>query len=348
MQYRKLGNSGLIVSRLALGTVTFGTGSVVPGLVNNIPQADADRIVAKALDTGINFFDTADIYSAGESETVLGHALRERRNEAIIATKTRMRMRAGILGTGLSYRNIILSVEESLKRLGTDWIDLYQPHLPDPATPIEETVRAIDQLVRDGKIRYVGLSNYPAWQAARFLGCQERLGYQPIIGAQMYYSLLERELENECVPFYRDAGIGVQIWSPLAGGFLSGKYTRENPQPKNARRNALPMPPVHDLERAYDIVDALHDIAKDHGATPAQVALAWVLTRDWVSTVLIGAANERQLDENIKAESISLSSEAVARLEVLSAPSAYFPTWYVNMFQWDHDIKEALGAGSGQ
>jgi aryl-alcohol dehydrogenase-like predicted oxidoreductase len=342
LKYNKLGSSGIIVSRMGVGTVTFGTGTVVPGFVNRIDQQHADRIVAKTLDAGINFFDTADAYSNGESESVLGRALGSRRNEAVIATKARARIGVGVLGTGLSYRQILLAAEGSLRRLGTDWIDLYQPHLPDPVTPLEETVRALEHLVRDGKVRYIGLSNFPAWKAARFLGIQERLQYRSLVGAQMYYSLLERDLENECVPFYREANIGVQVWSPLASGFLSGKYTRENPRPEHGRRNAFPMPPLHDLERAYNIVEELRRVAAAHAATPAQVAIAWILRRDWVSTVLLGASDEEQLDQNIKAIDLQLTNDEAARLDAISKPSEPFPSWYVNSFEWDPDIKAAL------
>jgi aryl-alcohol dehydrogenase-like predicted oxidoreductase len=316
---------------------------VAPGFVGRMDQPQADRIVSKSLDAGITVFDSADAYSGGESERVLGKALGTRRKEAVITTKVRARVGSGMLDTGLSYRQIKLAVEGSLKRLGTDWIDLYQPHLPDPVTPLDETVRALEQLVLEGKVRYIGLSNYPAWQAARFLGIQERLGFRPLVCAQMYYSLLERELENECVPFYREAGIGVQVWSPLASGFLSGKYTRSNPRPDNGRRNAFPMPPVPDLERAYGIVDELRRIADAHGACPAQVAIAWILRRDWVSTVLVGAADEAQLDENLGALDLALTDDETQRLDAMSSPSQPFPTWYVNAFQWDSDIKTALG-----
>jgi aryl-alcohol dehydrogenase-like predicted oxidoreductase len=343
MKYNRLGNSGLIVSRLGVGTVTFGTGTVAPGFVGRMDQSHADKIVSKCLDAGITLFDTADAYSGGESERVLGRALGTRRKEAIITTKVRARIDTGVLGTGLSYRQIKLAVEGSLKRLGTDWIDIYQPHLPDPVTPLEETVRALEQLVVEGKVRYIGLSNYPAWQAARFLGIQERLAFRPLVCAQMYYSLLERELENECVPFYREAGIGVQVWSPLASGFLSGKYTRDNPRPDNGRRNSFPMPPVADLERAYGIVDELRRIAEAHGATPAQIAIAWILRRDWVATVLVGAADEAQVDENIAAIDLELTDDEARRLDAMTSPSQPFPTWYVSAFQWDPDIKAALG-----
>ncbi|WP_419825994.1 aldo/keto reductase [Sphingomonas sp.] len=333
----------MVVSRLGVGTVTFGTETIVPGFVNRIDQAHADRLVGRAIDAGINFFDTADSYSYGLSEEVLGRALGKRRADVVLCTKSGLRLGPAITNTGLSARQIMLTVEASLKRLGTDWVDLFEPHLPDPATPLEETARALEALVRDGKVRYIGLSNFPVWQAARLVGIQERLGYQTVTAAQMYYSLLGRELENECVPFYREAGIGVQVWSPLASGFLSGKYTRDNPKPEGGRRNAFPIPPI-DIEKGYDIIDVLRRIAEAHDATISQVATAWILTKDWVSTVILGAADERQFEENIKAEALVLSDEAVRELDALTVPHKPFPTWYVDLFQWDQRVRDSISA----
>ncbi|HEY9726862.1 MAG TPA: aldo/keto reductase, partial [Chroococcales cyanobacterium] len=226
MQYTTLGHTGLVVSRLAFGAMTFGVGQLVPGITNNTDQAQADQMVNRALDAGINLFDTADAYTEGQSEIILGKALGNRRQDVVIATKVGFRLGNAITDTGLSYRHIIASAEGSLKRLGTDYIDLYQLHIPDPLTPPEETVRALDDLVRRGLVRYVGFSNFTAWKAARMLGIQERYGYARFVGAQMYYSLLGRDIEHEFVPFIEDAGIGILVWSPLASGFLTGKYTR--------------------------------------------------------------------------------------------------------------------------
>ncbi|WP_414582929.1 aldo/keto reductase [Scytonema sp. PCC 10023] len=244
MQYTTLGHTGLVVSRLAFGAMTFGEGQLVPGVINNIDQNMADQMVNRALDAGINLFDTADAYTSGQSEIMLGKALGNRRHEAIIATKVGFRTGNAITDTGLSYRHIIASAEASLKRLGTDYIDLYQIHIPDPLTPPEETVRALDDLVRRGMVRYVGFSNLPAWKAARMLAIQERHGYARFVGAQMYYSLLGRDIEHEIVPFVEDTGIGILVWSPLASGFLSGKYTRQTPVPEDARRKNFQFPPV--------------------------------------------------------------------------------------------------------
>ena len=343
MRYTTLGNSGLVVSRLGVGTVTFGTGTILPGFTNRLDQPQADRLVAKAIDAGINFFDTADSYSYGASEEVLGRALGNRRADVVICAKSGPRLGPAITNAGLSARQLMLTVEASLKRLGTDWIDLFEPHYPDPVTPLEETARALEALVQDGKVRYIGLSNFPVWQAARLVGIQERLGYQTITAAQMYYSLLGRDLENECVPFYREAGIGVQVWSPLASGFLSGKYTRDDPKPEGGRRNAFPVPPV-DLDKGYDVVDVLRRIAETHDATVAQVAMAWILTKTWVSTVIVGAADEFQFEENLKAETIVLSEDAVKELDALTVPNKPFPTWYVDQFQWDHQVRDGIGA----
>jgi len=298
MQYTTLGHTGLVVSRLAFGAMTFGIGDMVPGFTNSIDQTVADQMVGRALDAGINLFDTADIYTSGQSETMLGKALSSHRHEVIISTKVGFRSGRALIDTGLSYRHIIASAEASLKRLETDYIDLYQIHIPDPLTPIEETVHALDELVRRGLVRYVGFSNFSAWKVARMLSIQECRGYAHFVAAQMYYSLLGRDLEYEVVPFVEDAGIGVLVWSPLAGGFLSGKYTRENPTPERARLNTFQLLPI-DVEKGYEVVDLLKQIAQTHSASPAQVALAWMLTKPFVSSIIIGANKMSHLEDNL-------------------------------------------------
>lgn len=341
MQYTTLGRTGLVVSRLSFGAMTFGIGQLVPGVTNNIDQEGADRMVNRALDAGINLFDTADVYTNGESEIILGKALANRRDEVIIATKVGFRLGNSITDTGLSYRHIIASAEGSLKRLGTDYIDLYQLHIPDPLAPLEETLRALEDLVRRGIVRYIGFSNFPAWKAAKMLGIQERYGYNRFVAAQMYYSLLGRDLEHEFVPFVQDAGVGILVWSPLAGGFLSGKYTRETPAPEDARRNKFQLPPI-DVEKGYEVVDVLKQIAQNHGVTPAQVAIAWMLTKPFISSVIIGANKMSQLEDNLGAADLKLSPEEVDRFDTLTAPETMYPGW-MQPLGWDAKVKAALG-----
>lgn len=340
MQYTTLGHTGLVVSRLAFGAMTFGTGQLVPGVTNSIDQTEADKMVGRVLDTGINLFDTADAYTGGQSEIILGKALGKRRQEVALATKVGFRNGEALTDTGLSYRHIIASAEGSLKRLGTDYIDLYQVHIPDPLTPPEETARALDDLVRRGLVRYIGFSNLPAWKAARMLSIQERNNYARFVGAQMYYSLLGRDLEHEVIPFIEDAGIGVLVWSPLAGGFLSGKYTRENPAPEGARLNQFKLPPI-DIEKGYDVVDVLKQIGQNHGTSPAQVALAWMLTKPFISSVIIGANKMQQLEDNLGAAQLNLSAQEVEKLEALTAPQPLYPGWMQSM-GWDAKVKAAL------
>lgn len=340
MQYTTLGHTGLVVSRLAFGAMTFGEGQLVPGVMNQIDQSLADQMVDRALEAGINLFDTADAYTNGQSEIMLGKALGRRRNEAVIATKVGFRTGNALTDTGLSYRHILASAESSLKRLGTDYIDLYQIHIPDPLTPIKETLRAFDDLVRRGMVRYVGFCNLPAWKAAQMLGVQERNSYTRFVGAQMYYSLLGRDLEYEVVPFVEDTGLGVLVWSPLAGGFLSGKYTREQPTPEGARLNQFKIPPI-DVERGYEVVDVLKQIAQTHEATPAQVAIAWMLTKSFISSIIIGANKMQHLEDNLGGVNLKLSASEVGKLDTLTQPQPQYPGWMQSM-GWDSKVKTAL------
>lgn len=345
MQYTTLGHTGLVVSRLAFGAMTFGEGQLVPGVMNQIDQSIANQMIDQALEAGINLFDTADAYTNGQSEIMLGQALGDRRDQAIIATKVGFRTGNALTDTGLSYRHILASAEASLKRLETDYIDLYQIHIPDPLTPPEETVHALDDLVRRGLVRYVGFCNLPAWKAARWLGIQERQGYARFVGAQMYYSLLGRDLEHEIVPFVEETGMGVLVWSPLAGGFLSGKYTRENPTPEGARLNEFKLPPI-DVEQGYNVVDLLKQIAQDHRATPAQVAIAWMLTKPFVSSVIIGANKMQHLDDNLGAATLKLSASEIDQLETLTQPQPLYPGW-MQVMGWDAQVKAGLDSESG-
>ncbi|MBW4688464.1 MAG: aldo/keto reductase [Komarekiella atlantica HA4396-MV6] len=340
MQYTTLGNTGLVVSRLAFGAMTFGTGELVPGITNNIDQTMANQMVNRVLDAGINLFDTADAYTGGQSEIMLGKALENHRHEAVIATKVGFRTGNALTDTGLSYRHIIAAAEASLKRLGTDYIDLYQLHIPDPLTPLEETVRALDDLVRRGLIRYIGFSNFTAWKAARILGIQERYGYARFVGAQMYYSLLGRDIEHEIVPFVEDTGIGILVWSPLASGFLSGKYTREKPVSEDSRRHKFQFPPI-DVEKGYEVVDLLQQIGENHGASSAQIAIAWILTKPFISSVIIGANKIQQLSDNIGAAELKLSAHEVEKLDTLTDLKPIYPCWMQAM-GWDAKVKAAL------
>lgn len=326
MRYTTLGNTGLVVSRLAFGAMTFGQGTLVADLKTRIGQTQADRMVKLAVDAGVNFFDTADMYTSGQSETILGKALGAHRKDAVIATKCGFRSAEGLNAAGLAYGYVLSSIEGSLKRLGTDYIDLFFLHIPDPFTPLEETARALEQAVRSGKVRHVGVSNYPAWKAATLLGIQQRLGYAPVCAMQMYYSLLGRDLEAEVVPFLEHTGLGLMVWSPLAGGFLSGKYTRKNPVPKDARRARFDFPPAS-VERGYAVVEALGRIAKKRQATVAQTALAWVLARPFVTSVLVGANSEAQLTDNLGAAGLDLAPDELAALDALTAPAPTYPGW---------------------
>lgn len=325
MQYTKFGETGLIVSRLAFGAMTFGTGNIPA--IYKVGESEARRLVDRSIDGGINFFDTADAYAAGQSEEILGSLLREKRKEVIIATKVGMRSGENLLQTGLSRRHISSSCESSLKRLGTDYIDLYLVHRFDPITPLEETLSALDALVFSGKVRYVGFSNWSAWQAAKAIGIQQKNHWARFVGAQMYYSLVGRDLEHEVLPFAQDAGVGTMIWGPLAGGFLSGKYTRENLNDKDNRLSGFDFLPF-DKEAGFRLLETVRAIAASHNATVSQVSLAWLLHRSGVSTVLIGASKLSQLDDNLGAASLRLSEQELEQLNSQSPSSLYYPSWF--------------------
>jgi aryl-alcohol dehydrogenase-like predicted oxidoreductase len=294
MKYRKLGHTGLIVSEVALGSMQFG------GRMNmgNLGQEDTTRMVKAALDNGINFIDTADVYSLGEAETLLGNALKGIREEIVLATKVRLPMSENFNRSGATRVNILREVEGSLKRLQTDHIDLYQLHGWDSNTPLEETLRTLDDCVRHGKVRYIGLSNFMSWQAATSVMLQERLGLERFVTAQMYYSLVGRGLEYEFQSFAEYHDIGILVWSPLAGGFLSGKYSRGNPPPAGSRFADAGQFVPFDQEMGYRVVDAVKQVASQHGASPARVAIAWLLGRPAVSSVIIAARKVEQLDDN--------------------------------------------------
>ncbi|WP_224250230.1 aldo/keto reductase [Hyalangium gracile] len=339
MQYTRLGNSGLVVSRLAFGAMTFGSGDIPA--IYKVGEENARAMVDRALAAGINFFDTADAYAGGESERMLGRILGERRKDVVIATKVGMRTGKDLLHTGLSRRHILASAEASLKRLGTDYIDLYIVHRFDPHTPLEETLEALDQLVRRGLVRYVGYSNWSAWQAAKAVGLQERHGWARFITAQMYYSLVGRDLEHEVLPFVQDAGIGTMIWSPLASGFLSGKYTRESLKDQNNRLSGFDFLPF-DKEAGFRLIETMRPIADAHKASVAQVALAWLLAKPGVSTLLLGASKPHQLEDNLGALNVHLSTEELRQLDEQSPHAAYYPTWFTKVVS-DQATDKALG-----
>ncbi|SRR5713101_39302 len=327
MQYARLGNTGLIVSRFAFGAMTFGQDPGPMGAVWKLGQSEATALVDRALDAGINFFDTADMYSGGQSETMLGKALGNRRNSVVISTKAGFRGSNALIDAGLNYGHILSAVEGSLRRLGTDYIDLFSVHKHDPFTPFEETARALDNLMSRGLVRYVGFSNLSAWQAAKFAGIQSKLGYAPFVAAQMYYSLVGRDIEHEVVPFAEDAGIGIVVWSPLASGFLSGKYTRQDPTGGKGRIADSDFLPI-DRERGYDLIEKMQGIAQRHNSSPAQVALAWLLAKPFVSTILLGASKISQLEDNLAAANVQLTAKELAELDALTAPAAIYPNWF--------------------
>ncbi len=334
MNYRRLGNTGLIVSELCLGTMTFGSQFFN---IATLDQAGSDELVKHSLEAGINFFDTADVYSFGQSEEITGQAIKNAgasRDAVIIATKVFSPMTsAAWQGTGdynhrgLSRKHIIAACEASLKRLGTDYIDLYQVHGFDLQTPVEETLRALDDLVRHGKVRYLGCSNWPARHLAKTLGLAEGRGWEKFVSLQAYYSLVGRDLEHELLPLCREENLGVLPWSPLSGGFLSGKYRRDATAPEGARRASFDFPPVD--PRGYDAVEALDEIAGAKDSSVAQVALAWLLHQPGVASVIIGANKMSQLADNLKAVSVKLSADEVTSLSATTAPPKLYPQWMI-------------------
>jgi aryl-alcohol dehydrogenase-like predicted oxidoreductase len=325
MKYRKLGNTGLIVSEVALGTMQFG-GKMNVG---NLDQKATSAMVAFAIDRGINFIDTADVYSLGESETLIGEAIKSFRGEIVLATKARLPMDGNFNHSGATRVNLMREVEASLRRLQTDYIDLYQIHGWDSNTPLEETVRTLDDLVRQGKVRYIGLSNYLSWQAASAIDLQERLGLEKYATAQMHYSLVNRGLEYEFQSFAESYSVGILVWSALAGGFLSGKYDRENPPPEGTRFAEAGQFVPFDRKQGFRIVDALKRVAKRHGVSPARVAIAWALARPAVSSVIIAARKVENLEDDIGAVDLTLSENDVKILDTASDPGVPYPKWMV-------------------
>jgi len=330
MRYRMLGRTGLYVSELCLGTMTFG-GKGMFEVIGTLGRSDVEAIVGASLDAGVNFIDTADVYSEGESEKLVGAALAalgRPRNEVVVATKVRGRSGPAPNQVGLTRAHIFASVDESLRRLQLDFIDLYQIHGEDRDTPIEETLRALDDVVRTGKVRYIGFSNLPAWLAMKALAHSDAHDLARFVSAQMYYSIAGRDIEREVVPFAQDQGIGILPWSPLAGGLLSGKFDLEKPGPEGARRTSFDFPPV-DRNRAIAVLKALRATSQATGVPVARIALAWLLTRPFVTSVIIGAKTREQLADNLAASDVALAPEHIAELDAASTLPSEYPGWMV-------------------
>jgi len=328
MEYRTLGKSGLRVSVLTMGTMTFG-GRGGFAQVGSTDVDQARRQVDMCLDAGINLIDTADVYSGGLAEDILGEVLRGRRDDVLVATKVRMTMGRGPNDAGLSKHHVITGCEASLRRLGTDHIDLYQVHEWDGQTPLGETLEALGLLVSAGKVRYVGASNYASWQLMKALGTSERLGLPRFVSQQIYYSLQGREAEYELIPLAVDQGLGVLVWSPLAGGLLSGKYRRGQQPPEGSRGlTDWNEPPVYDADGLYDIIEVLVKIAEQRGVSAAQVALAYTLAKPAVTSLVIGARTDEQLADNLAAADLTLSDDERSQLDAASAPPLLYPYWH--------------------
>jgi aryl-alcohol dehydrogenase-like predicted oxidoreductase len=335
MKTRFLGNTGVRVSELCFGAMTFG-GKGYWKNIGQVEQKEADELVNTAIEGGINFFDTADVYSEGRSEEILGRALGNRRNDIVLATKVRGRTGASPNDVGLSRKHIIDSCNASLKRLGTDYVDLYQVHSFDPRTPLDETLRVLDDLVREGKVRYIGASNFTGWQLMKALAISEKQNLERFVTLQALYSLIARDLENELVPLSLDQQLGILPWSPLGGGFLTGKYRHGKPRPEGARRSDPTDQFLQfDEEKGFDIVAELEKTARNHGATITEAALNYLLRKPGVTSVIIGAKNKEQLTDNLKTVDWEMTAEEVARLDELSKPPRVYPYWMLERMSLD-------------
>ena len=342
MKYTLLGNTGLIVSRLAFGAMTFSAGNKDIGSVYKVGGKLADELVGRALDAGVNFFDSADAYAKGESETLLGAALKPHRERVVIASKVGFRSGAPLTQSGLSRRHILWSIDQSLERLGTDWIDVYIAHREDPFTPLDETLDALDAVVRAGKVRYLGFSNWSAWSVSAALEIQKARGLAPFTHGQMHYSLLGRDIERDVIPMMRRYGLGLTVWSPLASGFLSGKYTRETLSSPDNRYSGFDILPF-DKEQGFKLVEQMRNIAAAHEGTVSQVAIAWLLARAAVSSVLLGATKLDQLEDNLAAADLTLTDAEIARLDAATPLQPVYPNWFINNLA-DQPATQALRA----
>jgi len=335
MKTRFLGNAGVRVSELCFGAMTFG-GKGYWKNIGQVEQKEADEMVNTAIEGGINFFDTADVYSEGRSEEILDKALGNKRKDVILATKVRGRTGVGSNDVGLSRKHIIDSCNASLKRLSTDYVDLYQVHSFDPKTPLEETLRSLDDLVREGKVRYIGVSNFTGWQLMKALAISEKQNLERFVTLQALYSLIARDLENELVPLSLDQKLGILTWSPLGGGFLTGKYRRGKPRPEGARRsNPIDQFLQFNEENGFNIVDELEKTARTHGATITQAALNYLLRKPAVTSVIIGVRNKEQLTDNLKTTDWEMTAEEIARLDELSKPPKVYPYWMLERMSLD-------------
>lgn len=328
MKYNLLGNTGLKVSELCLGTMTFG-GKGYFSAIGNLGQEPVDELLKKSIDAGINFIDTANVYSEGLSEELTGQAIRNvgiNRHDIVLATKVRGKMGQGPNDAGLTRKHIMFHAEESLKRLNTDYIDLYQVHSFDPLTPLEETLGTLDDLVRSGKVRYIGASNFAAWQLMKALDYSTYNKVAKFVSLQAYYTVAGRDLEREVIPLLHDQKVGLMVWSPLAGGLLSGKYSRDEQNKEGGRRANFDFPPVN-KDRAFDIVDLLKPMADSKGATVAQLALGWLLKQPVVTTIIVGANKIEQLEDNLKSVDISFTSDELKSLDQVSKLPVEYPGW---------------------
>ena len=336
MKYNLLGNTGLKVSELCLGTMTFGgRGRFAP--IGNLGQEAVNELMKRSLDAGINFIDTANVYSDGWSEELTGqsiHNLSINRDDIVLATKVRGKMGEGPNDSGLTRKHIIQQCEASLKRLKTDYIDLYQIHSYDPLTPLEETIWALDDLVKSGKVRYIGASNLAAWQLMKALDFSHYTKQSRFVSLQAYYTIAGRDLERELIPLLNDQKVGLMVWSPLAGGLLSGKYSRDEDKKADGRRANFDFPPVN-RDRAFDIVDKLKPMAESKGSSVAQLALAWLLRQPAVTTVIIGANKMEQLEDNLKAIDVKFSEEELKQIDEVSKLPAEYPGWMLGFTSGD-------------
>ncbi|HVW13333.1 MAG TPA: aldo/keto reductase [Mucilaginibacter sp.] len=341
MKYNLLGNTGVVVSELCFGTMTFGGEGGIWGNIGKVQQQEVNELMKTAVDSGINFIDTANVYSYGLSEKLLGQSIKEtgiNRNELVIATKVRGRMGEGKNYVGLSRFHIFQSIDESLQRLQMDHVDVLYVHGVDLLTPVEEIVRSLNDVVLSGKVRYVAVCNWPAWMVMKAIGIAEKHGWNKFIGLQYYYSLAGRDIEREVMPLAIDQNLAVMPWSPLAGGFLSGKYTRNTEKAGDSRRDVFDFPPVN-KERAYDIIDVISEIGKQHGVSAAQVALAWVRLQKGITSTIIGAKRVDQLLDNVKSTELVLSNEELQRISDVSALPKEYPGWMVERQGADRIVK---------
>ena len=340
MKYNILGNTGLLVSELCLGTMTFG-GRGFWTAIGELDQKSVDALVKRSIDGGINFIDTANVYSEGLSEEMTGRAIRNlglNRKELILATKVRGKMGDAPNQTGLSRSHIIQQVEESLQRMQTDYIDLYQIHGFDPFTPLEETLRALEDIVRAGKVRYIGCSNLSAWHLMKALAYSSYNNLSRFVSLQAYYTIAGRDLEREIIPLLKDQSVGLMVWSPLAGGLLSGKFKREGKGPEDARRVIFDFPPVN-KERAFNILDVMHPMAEKKGISVARLALAWLLHQEAVTTVIIGAKKMEQLEDNLGSVNVTFTEGELAKLDEVSQLPKEYPGWMYDMQGGDRKMQ---------